>query len=134
MFLVHPGGPFWMKKDEHAWSIPKGEFTDEDALAAARREFEEETGQVIEGEAMPLEPFRGSGKWIHVFAIESESPDPGNVRSNTFELEWPPRSGRLQQFPEVDRAGWFTLAEARQKLHKGQGPLVDQLEALLNPS
>lgn len=127
VFLVHPGGPYWKNKDIHGWSIPKGEFTDEPADVAARREFAEETGQTIEGELTPLPPVQASGKWIHAFVIESDVPDPARIRSNTFELEWPPRSGRWQQFPEVDRAGWFSLVEARTKMHKGQQPLLDLL-------
>jgi predicted NUDIX family NTP pyrophosphohydrolase len=131
VFLVHPGGPFWARKDRGAWSIPKGEFApDEDPLAAARREFAEETGLAVEGEFRALDPIRqAGGKVVHAFAIEGEV-DPAAVRSNSFTLEWPPRSGRLRAFPEVDRASWFTLAEARQKLLKSQLGLLEQLALL----
>lgn len=131
VFLVHPGGPFWKNKDEHAWSIPKGEFADEDPLDAARREFAEETGQSIDGEFVALEPVRSSGKVIHAFAVASDRPDPARLDSNTFEMEWPPRSGRRQAFPEVDQAAWVPLEEAAGKLHKNQRTLVDRLVALL---
>jgi len=132
IFLVHPGGPFWKNKDAHAWSIPKGEIgAGEDALAAARREFAEETGQTIDGDFTALAPVRGSGKVIHVFAVASDDPDPARLRSNTFELEWPPRSGRRQTFPESDRAAWVPLEEAAGKLHKNQQALVDRLAELL---
>ncbi len=133
VFLVHPGGPFWAGKDAAAWSIPKGEFDDpEDPLAAARREFVEETGlELPGGEPRPLEPVRQpGGKIVHAWAIAGDV-DPGAVRSNTFELEWPPRSGRMQEYPEVDRAGWFSLDEARSKLHQGQVPLIARLEELV---
>jgi len=129
---VHPGGPFWKNKDEHAWSIPKGEFGGEDPLDAARREFEEETGQPIDGEFTALEPVRGSGKVIHAFAVASARPDPARLDSNTFEMEWPPRSGRRQSFPEVDRAAWVPLEEAAGKLHRNQQALVDRLRAHLD--
>jgi predicted NUDIX family NTP pyrophosphohydrolase len=131
VFLVHPGGPFWKNKDEHAWSIPKGEFDDEDPLDAARREFAEETGQSIDGEFVALEPVRSAGKIIHAFAVAADSPDPGRLDSNTFEMAWPPRSGRRQSFPEVDRAAWVPLEEAAGKLHKNQQALVDRLAQLL---
>jgi predicted NUDIX family NTP pyrophosphohydrolase len=128
VFLVHPGGPFWAKKDLGAWSIPKGEHqADEDPLAAARREFAEETGIAVEGAAVALSPVRqGGGKMVRAFAIEGDC-DPKRIHSNTFALEWPPRSGRQQTFPEVDRAAWFPIDEARQKMLKGQVPLLDQL-------
>jgi predicted NUDIX family NTP pyrophosphohydrolase len=132
VFLVHPGGPFWAKKDQHAWSIPKGEFAeDEDPLAAARREFAEETGldvdAVTEGPLQPLAPCRqAGGKVVRAWAAAGDC-DPAAIASNTFTLEWPPRSGRMQDFPEVDRAGWFDLATARDKLHKGQASLLDEL-------
>ena len=128
MFLVHPGGPFWAKKDEGAWSIPKGEYeAGEEPLAAAVREFEEETGSRIEGEFLPLEPVvLASGKQVVAWAVEGDL-DAGAIRSNTFSMEWPPRSGRQRQFPEVDRAGWFTLDEARRRINPGQRPLIDQL-------
>jgi len=128
VFLVHPGGPFWMKKDLGAWSIPKGEHPEtEDPFAAALREFEEETGIRPEGDFLPLGELRQpSGKRITAWAFEGDC-DPASIRSNLFSLEWPPRSGRTQEFPEVDRAAWFSLAEARQKILKGQGPLLDRL-------
>jgi len=135
VFLVHPGGPFWAKKDEHAWSIPKGEFAaDEPPLAAARREFAEETGLSVEGDVIALPPCKQSGgKVVHAFAIEGEC-DPSAIKSNSFTLEWPPRSGRQQEFPEVDRAAWFPLAAARAKIHKGQAPIIDALERALGLS
>ena len=131
VFLVHPGGPFWARKDAGAWSIPKGEFApDEDPLAAARREFAEETGLAVDGEFRALRPIRqAGGKVVHAFAIEGEV-DPGAIRSNSFTIEWPPRSGRLRAFPEVDRAGWFALAEAQQKILKSQLGLLEQLALL----
>ena len=134
VFLVHPGGPFWARKDEHAWSIPKGELdSGEDPLSAARREFVEETGLSADGDFIALAARKQSGgKVIHAFAIEGDC-DPAAVKSNTFELEWPPRSGRRQEFPEVDRAAWFSLATARTKIHKGQAPLIDELERILGP-
>lgn len=132
VLLVHPGGPFWAGKDQHAWSIPKGLFeADEDPLAAAVREFKEETGLAIEGDFLALTPRRQpSGKVIHGFAIEQDL-DPSSIVSNTFSIQWPPRSGRLQSFPEVDRAGWFPLATARAKLHRGQAAIIDELERRL---
>ena len=130
--LVHPGGPLWAGKDEAAWSIPKGEFeAPEEPLAAARREFAEETGAVAVGEPFPLAPFRqAGGKVLYPFALEGDF-DAATLRSNLFTMEWPPRSGTSRQFPEVDRAGWFTPDEARRKLHRGQVPLVDMLLAAL---
>ena len=135
VFLVHPGGPFWAHKDQGAWSIPKGEFTaGEDPLAAARREFAEETGLAADGEAVALQPIRqAGGKVVHAFALEGDV-DPAAIASNRFALEWPPRSGRQQEFPEIDRAGWFGLAEARQKLLASQHGLLDQLLALTGPA
>lgn len=132
VFLVHPGGPFWAGKDAHAWSIPKGEIADgEDALQAARREFAEETGLAVDGRFRPLTPRRQpGGKIVHAWALEADC-DPAAVRSNSFTLEWPPRSGRQQEFPEIDRAAWFPLAVARGKSHKGQVALLDELEALI---
>jgi predicted NUDIX family NTP pyrophosphohydrolase len=128
VFLVHPGGPFWVKKDEGSWSIPKGEFAgDEDPLAAARREFEEETGFVPCGEAVSLEPLKQpSGKIVFAWAMECDI-DPEKLKSNTFSMEWPPKSGRDQEFPEVDRAGWFTLESAGKKILKGQEGFLNQL-------
>ncbi len=132
VFLVHPGGPFWAKKDHGAWSIPKGEFpAEEQALDAALREFTEETGQTISGDFRPLTPTRQpSRKIVHAFAVEGEV-DADKITSNEFELEWPPRSGRRQRFPEVDRGAWFTFAEARKRLQAGQVPILDELARML---
>jgi predicted NUDIX family NTP pyrophosphohydrolase len=132
VFLVHPGGPFWAKKDVGAWSLPKGEFTpDEAPLDAARREFEEETGFSIDGEFRALTPVKQpGGKTVHAWMIEGDC-DAENVRSNHFTMEWPPKSGKMQSFPEVDRASWFALAEARTRILPGQVPLLDQLAAIL---
>jgi predicted NUDIX family NTP pyrophosphohydrolase len=128
VLLVHPGGPFWAKKDAGAWSIPKGEYSaDEDALAAAKREFAEETGLRLEGEFLALGSFRqSSAKTVEVWAVEGDA-DPAGIASNTFAMEWPPRSGRMQDFPEVDRAAWFAPPEAARKIHKGQVPILDAL-------
>ena len=135
VFLVHPGGPYWAKKDEGAWSIPKGEFEEgEEPLAAARREFEEETGFRPEGEAVPLGTFRQpSGKQVTAFAVEGDL-DPATLRSNTFSMQWPPRSGRMQAFPEVDRAGWFAKAEAESKILVGQRAMLEALWKRLQSS
>jgi predicted NUDIX family NTP pyrophosphohydrolase len=129
VLLAHPGGPFWAKKDTGAWTIPKGEVGPaEDPLAAALREFEEETGVRPKGDAIALPPRRQpSGKVVHAWAMRGDL-DPATVRSNRFEMEWPPRSGRRQEFPEIDRAAWFSLAEAREKILKGQAPFLDDLE------
>ncbi len=128
LFLVHPGGPFWKNKDDGAWSIPKGEISPgEDPLRAARREFEEETGRAIDGTFVPLDPVKiASGKVIEAWAIEHDL-DASAITSNTFEIEWPPRSGQRQAFPEVDRAAWFPGPVALQKVTKGQVPLLTQL-------
>ena len=128
VLLVHPGGPLWARKDEGAWSIPKGHVGEgEEALAAARREVEEETGTRPDGDFVPLTPIRQSAdKTVKAWAIESDF-DPTTLASNTFEMEWPPRSGRRQTFPEVDRAAWFTIEEARRKILRGQLPLLDEL-------
>jgi predicted NUDIX family NTP pyrophosphohydrolase len=133
VFLVHPGGPFWAKKDLGAWSLPKGEYTvGEDALAAARREFTEETGFQAEGDFIPLTPLKQpGGKLIQAWAFAGDC-DPGAVRSNTFTLEWPPRSGRREEFPEIDRAGWFTLEEAKVKIIPGQAGFLEELEEILS--
>ena len=132
VLLVHPGGPFWAGKDEGAWSIPKGEFdAAEPAADAARREFAEETGVTLNGEFVALAPVRQpSGKVVHAFAVAGDL-DVASIASNTFELEWPPRSGRMQSFPEIDRAAWFTLEEARRKIVKGQRPILDDFTARL---
>ena len=129
VFLVHPGGPFWAKKDLGAWSLPKGEFADgEDPLAAAKREFTEETGFPIDGDFRALRPLRQpSGKTIYAWAVEGDC-DPEALRSNTFEMEWPPKSGRRQEFPEVDRAAWFSIDEAREQIIAGQAPFLDELK------
>ncbi|MFA5897633.1 MAG: NUDIX domain-containing protein [Hyphomicrobium sp.] len=128
VFLVHPGGPFWAKKDLAAWSVPKGEYKDdEDPLDAARREFEEETGMEAEEPFLPLSAVKQpSGKIISAWAFSGDF-DPARLRSNTFEMEWPKGSGRIKEFPEVDRADWFTIAEARKKILAGQVPFLDEL-------
>jgi predicted NUDIX family NTP pyrophosphohydrolase len=130
VLLVHPGGPFWARKDDGAWSIPKGEFSDnEEPLAAAIREFEEETGQSVAGDFVPLEPVRQTGgKTVFAWAVRADF-DPSQLRSNLFQLEWPPRSGRQREFPEVDRAAWFDLASAKRKILNGQLPLLEHLSA-----
>jgi predicted NUDIX family NTP pyrophosphohydrolase len=128
VLLVHPGGPFWKNKDDGAWSIPKGEYDPgEDPLSAARREFEEETGIAPAGEFLALREVRqAGGKVVRAWALEADY-DCAAMRSNTFEMEWPPRSGRKQSFPEVDRAAWFALDEARVKILSGQVPLLEEL-------
>jgi predicted NUDIX family NTP pyrophosphohydrolase len=127
VLLIHPGGPFWAKKDDGAWSMPKGLYeAGEDVLDAARREFLEETGNVPSGILIPLGEFRLGSKILIAFALEGDF-DLGNFRSNSFTMEWPPKSGRTQEFPEADRAGWFTLAEARRKILKGQLSVLDAL-------
>jgi predicted NUDIX family NTP pyrophosphohydrolase len=129
VLLVHPGGPFWAKRDLGAWSIPKGEHADdEDALAAARREFAEELGSPApEGETIELGEVRQkAGKVVCAWAIAGDL-DPERITSNTFEMEWPPRSGRTREFPEVDRAQWFGLAEARERINPAQAALLDRL-------
>lgn len=135
VLLVHPGGPFWARKDEGAWSIPKGEFeAGADALEAARREFLEETGSRIEGAFVALTPLRQpSGKLVYAWAVEGNL-DTSSIRSNTFSIEWPPRSGRQQEFPEIDRAAWFDIAAARQKILAGQRGFLDELETGVNQS
>lgn len=128
VLLVHPGGPFWKARDNGAWSMPKGEFDLHEAPeAAARREFTEETGWTIDGPLRPIgEARQRSGKLIIGFAAQGDF-DVGTLRSNAFEMEWPPRSGRRQAFPEVDRAAWFSLAEAFDKIVPGQRPFLDRL-------
>jgi predicted NUDIX family NTP pyrophosphohydrolase len=134
IFLVHPGGPFWAKKDDGAWSIPKGLYEDdEDPLLAAQREFAEEVGISIEGEFVALGEFRlPSGKRLSVWAVEGDV-DAESVSSNLFEMEWPPRSGKQAQFPEVDRAGWFSPEIARTKVTKGQLQVMDAFAAKVTP-
>jgi predicted NUDIX family NTP pyrophosphohydrolase len=128
VFLVHPGGPFWQRKDDGAWSIPKGEFDEDEAPeAAARREFAEETGFRLPDQLIALTPIAQSrGKVVHPFAVEVDL-DADAIRSNTFELEWPPRSGVKREFPEVDRAAWFGIADAHRKILAGQRPILDEL-------
>jgi predicted NUDIX family NTP pyrophosphohydrolase len=127
VLLGRPGGPFWRNKDLGSWSIPKGLIEDETPLAAAKREFAEETGHRPRGKSFPLgEAKQPGGKIVHVWAVQ-EDWDAANLRSNTFEIEWPPRSGRRQKFPELDRAAWFDIAEAKMKILKGQAVFLDRL-------
>lgn len=128
VFLVHPGGPFFINKDLAAWSIPKGEINDEeDPLAAAKREFFEETGVAIDGEFIALNSIRQkSGKVVLAWAVEGEI-DASGIRSNSFSIEWPPKSGRFKEFPEVDKGGWFSIDEAKQKIILAQAGLLDEL-------
>jgi predicted NUDIX family NTP pyrophosphohydrolase len=132
VFLVHPGGPFFRKKDEGAWSIPKGEYVDgEEPLVAAQREFEEETGQTIRGNFVKLQPVKQkSGKVVQAWAVEGDI-DHNAIISNLFEIEWPPKSGKKVSFPEIDRAGWFTIDIAKQKIIPGQMELIEELEKLI---
>jgi predicted NUDIX family NTP pyrophosphohydrolase len=129
VLLVHPGGPFWKNKDAGAWSIPKGEIgVGEDPLAAARREFWEETGHAPSGDFVPLKPVKQrSGKLVHAWAVEADL-DPDSFKSNTFEMEWPPKSGKQVEFPEVDRAGYFDLKTAAQKINPAQSAFLTELE------
>jgi predicted NUDIX family NTP pyrophosphohydrolase len=133
VFLVHPGGPFWAKKDLGAWTIPKGEYAiGEDPLTAARREFEEETSFPANGDFLDLGTIKqAGGKLVRVWALEGDC-DPAALVSNTFELEWPPRSGRMAEFPEADRGAWFSIAEARGRILKSQEPVLDLLVERLN--
>jgi predicted NUDIX family NTP pyrophosphohydrolase len=132
VFLVHPGGPFWNAKDKGAWSIPKGEFNDEeDALTSAIREFKEETGAEISGDYLQLSPVKlKSGKIIFAWAVEGDI-DEGSIISNHFLLEWPPKSGKKISVPEVDKGAWFTCEEAREKINLAQTDFIDQLEKML---
>jgi predicted NUDIX family NTP pyrophosphohydrolase len=132
VLLAHPGGPYWRNKDDGAWTLPKGEYqVPEEPLAAARREFAEETGFEAHPPFAPLgEAVQKSGKRIQAWAVAGDC-DPSQLRSNTFEMEWPPRSGRLQDFPEVDRVGWFDMAAARRKIIPAQAVLLDRLAAAL---
>jgi predicted NUDIX family NTP pyrophosphohydrolase len=133
VFLVHPGGPFWAKKDAGAWTIPKGEFEEEEPLVAAKREFLEETGMSIDGEFTKLAPVTlKSGKIVHGWAVEADL-DATKVVSNTFSMEWPPKSGKLGEFPEVDRAGWFTFEEAMEKINPAQAGFIRELVSILSP-
>ena len=132
VFLVHPGGPFWSKKDIGAWSIPKGEFgEDEDPLAAAKREFEEETGKTIEGDFTPLQTIaQKSGKQVFAWAVEGDI-NAETVFSNTFKMEWPYKSGKYQTFPEVDKAAWFSVTEAKEKINPAQAAFINELEQMM---
>lgn len=132
--LVHPGGPFWSKRDEGAWTIPKGEMDEDEApLAAARREFQEETGIPVSGDCIPLRPLKQkSGKIVHAWAYNGDL-DVTQLVSNTFEMQWPPKSGKLQTFPEIDKAGWFTAGEALVKILPGQQGFIHQLQELVGP-
>ena len=132
VLLAHPGGPFWARKDAGAWSIPKGEVEDgEDGLTAAKREFAEETGVAVDGAFAALPPCRlRGGKVVEAWAVEADL-DVGRLRSNAFEMEWPPRSGTMQSFPEVDRYGYFAPADALEKIGAGQRPLIEALVAAI---
>lgn len=132
VLLVHPGGPFWAKKDEGSWSIPKGEYEPgEDPLEVAKREFQEETGYQATGEFIPLTSRKQpSGKVITAWAFEGDC-DASAVKSNTFSMEWPPRSGKQKEFPEIDRAGWFTIQMGKEKILKGQAGFLEELEQIL---
>jgi predicted NUDIX family NTP pyrophosphohydrolase len=133
VFLVHPGGPIWAKKDKGAWTVPKGEYEDdEDPLAAAKREFEEETGFTANGEFLDLGAIKQkSGKRVTAWAFEGDC-DPASLQSNTCEIEWPRRSGRWLEIPEVDRGAWFSIKEAREYIREEQRPLLDNLGKLLH--
>lgn len=128
VFLVHPGGPFWSKKDFGAWSIPKGEYAEgEDPLEAAKREFSEETGFPTQGEFLELGTIKqAGGKFVSAWAFEGDC-DPARLTSNLCEIEWPPRSGRLVEFPEVDRGGWFSLDDAKERILKSQQSFLETL-------
>ena len=130
VLLVHPGGPFWAKKDSGAWSITKGEFDEgADPLENAKREFMEETGSPVSGNFIALKPLKQrSGKIVHAWAVEGDL-DASSIVSNMFKMEWPPRSGKQQEFPEVDRGEWFTIPAAREKLQEGQLGFLDELES-----
>ena len=133
VFLVHPGGPYWAKKDDGSWSIPKGEYSDEeDLLATAKREFKEETSYDAEGEFMSLTPIKQpGGKLISAWALEGDC-DASSIKSNTFQMEWPPKSGSKAEFPEVDRAEWFPITVAKKKLLRGHVGFIDELCKILN--
>jgi predicted NUDIX family NTP pyrophosphohydrolase len=128
VFLVHPGGPYWQKKDAGAWSIPKGELeVGDDALTTAQREFYEETGSQVTGKFVPLAPLKQpSGKLVHAWAVRGDI-DASSITSNTFLMEWPPRSGTQQEFPEIDRGEWLAIAAAKEKILAGQRGFLDQL-------
>ena len=133
VFLVHPGGPFWKNKDAGSWTIPKGEFdNDEPALDAAIREFREETGFPLKGHFQPLSPIRQKGgKRVFAWALAGDL-DPAAIVSNTFEIEWPPHSGKQQSFPEVDRGGWFSIAEAKRIINPAQAAFLEELEETIS--
>jgi len=133
VFLVHPGGPFWVKKDLGSWSIPKGEFTDDEVpLEAAKREFKEETGMDVDGDFLELTPVKQkSGKIVYGFAIEKNINSEA-IKSNTFEMEWPPKSGKKQPFLEIDKGEWFNLADGRSKINKYQLAFLQELSERLN--
>jgi predicted NUDIX family NTP pyrophosphohydrolase len=135
VFLVHPGGPFWKGKEKGAWSVPKGEYPEDEApLAAAKREFEEETGKAISGTFIELQPVKQKGgKLVLAWAVEGDI-DADKIVSNTYKLEWPYKSGKWQSFPEVDKAAWFSIEEARQKINPAQEALIDDLLEKLRDS
>ena len=132
VLLVHPGGPLWAKKDDGSWSIPKGEIAEtEDPFEAAKREFKEELGSLVTGEAILLKPLRQpSGKIIYAWGVKGDF-DPATMKSNTFTMEWPPKSGQKREFPEIDKAGWFPIEVAMRKIVKGQSDFIDQLKEKL---
>ena len=132
LFLVHPGGPFWKNKDLGSWSIPKGEFTaEENPLDAAIREFEEETGTKLSGSFLELQPVKlASGKLVYCWALAGEL-NANEIKSNTFEMEWPPKSGKTKSFPEVDKGGWFSVVDALQKVNVAQSALINELQSIL---
>lgn len=132
VFLVHPGGPFWAHRDLASWSCPKGEYgEEEEPLDAARREFAEETGTELEGDFLPLGTVKlAGGKLVTAWALEGDF-DPRRLRSNSFALEWPPHSGRMQEYPEADRGEWFSMEAARRKILPGLVPLLDHLQTAL---
>lgn len=133
-FLVHPGGPFWINKDAGAWSIPKGEFNDdEDAVEAAKREFEEETGCKLSGNFIALTPVvQKAGKQVYAWAVEGNI-DVLTIRSNTFKIEWPPKSGKWKEYPEIDKAAWFDCTTAKEKINPAQMAFIDELTDKLKP-
>ena len=130
--MIHPGGPYWKNRDQDAWSIPKGEFDEgEQPFDAAKREFKEETGHDIAGDFWELEPvIQKGGKTVYAWAVEA-NPDAENITSNTFKMEWPPKSGQYKDFPEADKAEWIPVDEAQERMFKGQEPLIDQLAEVL---
>ncbi len=131
VLLVHPGGPFWIKKDAGSWSIPKGEFEAENPLEAAKREFKEEIGKNVEGKFIELSPIKQkNGKTIYIWALQ-EDIDPSQIKSNMFQLEWPPKSGNKKYFPEIEKAAWFSISEAKEKINPGQLGFIQQLEKII---